>query len=456
MADIYGNPYGPGASYYDGQWHPPALGVGASSVTPTSTDTMTPEQRFKQALDKVQNSAKSGDQRAYDLALAELMGTFNGQPTLEGQKQQLEQQKLGETQREYNVTTAGNILANAAKLTGPEDYGNYLAYTSGGKRLLQQIQSGRPQSSAPTGDMEPMDLSALMNSLGLGPGQGGQQPKTGGGGSDGLTLIEAMTKRRGVGGGSGTTDYSQFPMSANEGDIAYAKSHAAFDPQQYLDYLSGNGYTPDYQAVTPGFDTYQTAWGLYDPNAPWNSAQHNHSIERRVVAEYFAPQNQRGQGIPLPGNMLPQTTDRVPADIWAQFAGRNLDAVSDPQIEQILGYIRKPVTNNAPGWLGDYINRLISLGPDVNRGAAENLQLLDQLGMANPAGLATLKNPGGNINPVYFDQLSPSGQALLSQAAGKVFGYTPEDFSQQINAQRPLGSPFVPNSVTTMYAPLAA
>ena len=69
--------------------------------------------------------------------------------------------------------------------------------------------------------------------------------------------------------------------------------------------------------------------------------------------------------------------------------------------------------------------------------------------------LQTLNNPSA-MNPAFWDSLGTDGQQAWLGAAQQIFGWDPTEYVRQINATRPLGSPFAPQSVQTRFAPVGA
>lgn len=411
--------------------------------------------QLQSALGNLEAAINMGNQRAYDLALGQLLGVFNGQNTVDEQRLMgvgangqptLDAKSLAEKQREADLGAQMSLLDTGAKLTGPKDYGDFMNFTGGGKSLMQQVMAGRPASSAPVGDMEPMDLYALLQKFGLGPGQT-------------ATANPASAPNFTGAGGGGTnpnqpdnmtpmpTDYSAFPTMANDSDINYAKAQAlagaGYDPTGYQSFEQANGGNPDWTPLvthpaTLGTkkNTFQTAWGTYDPGAGYGPMQ-NPSITRLAYNQLVLGRNQ-GQN--------PDTDALNDSEIGKR--------VADWVANQYEGGTPETTTGTGePSWFKDYMAALIGMGPSVNRGAAENLPLLYQLGLANPQGLSQILNPQGNIDPGKWDSLGPVGQSLLAQAAGKVFGWDPTEFVNQINATRPLGAPV--SGVQVGYAPLA-
>src|SRR6185437_13229798 len=92
------------------------------SINGVSTGSNTMSTSLQQALANIENAINSGDQKQYDLAVGQLMGIFNGQPTLEAQndtgyvngKPTVSLQDLQEKAREANLSTMGSLLGDAS------------------------------------------------------------------------------------------------------------------------------------------------------------------------------------------------------------------------------------------------------------------------------------------------------------------------------------------------------
>lgn len=439
--------------------------------------------QLQSSLQALQDAINQGDQRQYDIALGQLLGVFNGQNTLEEQKLMgigangqptLDALTEAEKQREANLSAQSGLLDMASKLTGPKDYGDFMAMTGGGRSLMQQLLAGRPSSSAPVGDMEPMDLYSLLQKFGMGPGQSATANPAPG--PNFLRTGSPITGATGGGGGGGTdpmqpdnttplpSDANLFPTMANDSDIAYAKAqaaaNAAYDPNSYQAYMAANGGSADWQpqvttevhSMTPDLQMPYAMPSRGGALNVWGAG--DVGKDRATLHDFLGNGSDN-----VPGLAIAQMLGADPSQGTSQYD--NLNNLTDRQIGQVMTALMTPkdrVTTQTsgtgpPSWFNDYMKALIGLGPNVNRGAAENLPLLYQLGLANPTGMGQMLNPAGNIDPAKWDSLGPVGQSLLSQAAGKVFGWDPTVFQQQIDATRPLGSPV--SGVSVGYSPLA-
>ncbi len=294
-------------------------------------------------LGNVQNAINSGDQRAYDLAVGQLLGVFQGNTPTLGLRQ--EEEKA----REANLSDQLNLTDTAAKLNGPANYGDFLAYTGAGKDVAHQLLSGRPASSAPTSTITPMSLPSLLQQMGL------------------------MTST----GGTPT----------------------------------GSADTPDPFAGTPGGAPMQTV----ATGGGGSGAGH-------------APGTDAGEGMSDLG-----------ATIW----------------QALLHHISSNKGKEATGGGGGTSN---PWGTDSNYGGADplsNTYTLRAMGLQSqdPTGSLELSNPGGNIDPAKWDQLGKAGQQFFLAGAQK-YGWDPNTFLEQIDAQRPQGNAYVPNSTSTAFAPM--
>lgn len=415
------------------------------SATPTglvASNTVNTSTQLQQALANLETAINSGNQKQYDLALGDLMGVFQGEPTLNAKK-------LGESAREFDLGLGKDIIGTAAGLNGPADYGDFMKYTGLGKTLLQQVQGGRAASSAPTQATEPMTIQTLMQKLGLAPGS------------------------------SGT------PAPTAAASVGQPRS------------------------------TVMTVWGAYDPAAAEGSKTNNAALRRLVLNQYMGSGGPAGSGQTMLGE---RNTDAISDEEISKLVGDYMagrggggtqvgggGSSSDDMLSALKGAMPgtdfsgydptrlETAYNNyfnptaAPSSGSSAMLKALqgampgtdfgSYGPDQLQQAyndyfqgngpveqeqmkapnvADNMDMLHQLGFDNPKGLQMLENPQGNVNPMFWDSLGPVGKQLFLAAASKVYGWDPTELQRQINATRPLGSPYAPDMVRTAYAPLAA
>lgn len=104
------------------------------------------------------------------------------------QQYALDQQKLTEMQRQFNVQAAAtdkqsqqslamSLLQGATQLQRPESWLDYSTYTQGGRNIFQSLYGSQPVPafSAPTGYSKPLDMQGLLGQMGLSNAPGMQE-----------------------------------------------------------------------------------------------------------------------------------------------------------------------------------------------------------------------------------------------------------------------------------------
>ncbi len=379
-------------------------------------------QQLQDALKNMEAAINSGNQRQYDLAVGQLMGVFNGQPTLGAQD-------LAEKQREANQNTMTDVLKQASSLTGPKDYGQFMTYTGGGRNLLQQVQQGRPANGAPTGAMEPMTPTSMLQRLGLAP----TTPMTGSQSS----LYDVLTANNGSPAAGISKDVFQNFLTQNGRNPNDAAELAGFAKSNANTGFGGGGSNPGgYDAATlaanPGLAGTDPAAAITNPGSGQDGDVTGNAAGNAALLQQLglgAPTLDATTANRLNGYVTPAGYDQ--ATLAANPGLANPAAPMAPTAQGLL---------NSPTYRGY---------EHANQGDASVMQMEDY-----ERGLQALKDPN-QMDPAHWDSLGPVGQSLWTQAASRVFGWDPIEYQRQIEASRPLGSPQAPQSVRTAYASMA-
>lgn len=331
--------YGDFLTYYNGASMNTAANPPLGSAAPPTANG-----RVTGALNNVNGAIQGGSQDAYDQAIGELLGVFQGNtPTLPLRNTE-------EKAREANLSDQLNLVDTASKMNGPANYGDFLAYTGAGKNVANQLLSGRPASSAPTSTITPMSLPQLMQQMGLMTPQYGGTP-------------------------------------------------------------TGTAGTPDPFAGVPGGGPMQKV----------------------------APTGGGGSG--------------QNADTSDPLMGMDMSELGKTVWQAVLHHISHKSQQATGGGGGSN-----PWGDNSDYGGADplsNTYTLRAMGLQgqDPTGSLELSNPGGNIDPAKWDQLGKAGQQFFLAGAQK-YGWDPNTFLEQIEAQRPQGSAYLPNSTATAFAPM--
>lgn len=461
-------------------WQAQNGGSGGSTVTPPPTNGVTQDQ-LRQAMNNVQTAIANGDQRSYDLAVAQLMGIFQGQNTQSQQQAlgfdnsgkpflntseqlgyitmpdgtkvpTLDASKQAEAQREFNLNTAGNLLDTASKLSGPQNWGQYEQYIHGGKSLYNQAMSGAPASGAPVGQNQPQTLASLMSAFGMGGAPSAAQAQAAGSQQNLYRQIMGLSTDYAPG-----TQYTAADVKASPSyQQAAANGFSTYGGNDPLGGAGGGGSDPmdptgtaSDQGLYNEQGTYRQLMGL---SQDWNPNTNFTPVDVRNSGAY---QNAQAGGFATFGGVDPLAIKTTGINNTGQSA-QNQDLLNS------LGF-------SAPNLSQNDLNRLAGAQAGQNATTSDVLNSANYREMTNGSptdagvqamqtyerSLQALNNPG-QMNPAFWDSLGKNGQQLWLNAAQQVFGWDPNDYVAQINATRPLGSPLIPQSTATHYSAVGA
>ncbi len=462
---------------FQGTWGGNAASQWASedaAAHPGTGGLTTPQQpqngQLQGALANLEAAINSGNQRQYDLALAQVMGVFQGNPTLGGQQLALDKQKLAETQREYNLGLQSNVLGAATKLQGPEDWGNFIKYTGGGKSLLEQAMTGRPSSGAPTGDMQPMTMQSIINRLGLGNGPATGAPSGAAGGPltpEQMNAYKVLTANNGSpAAGLGQDVFSGF-VNANQrnpNDAVELASYAKTNPG-----MGGGGGSVTGNAS--GNQDLLNSLGFGAPDIGHSDLQRLEGWNAPAPAPAVAPATDYAQWNPDQSsayNVLTADNGSPAAGIGANkysayLAANNGQAPNGAaQLAEWIAanpdasYASPAAAATPTTPAGPNVSNVFDLlnSPDYRKYATANQgDATVQQTQDYERKLQMLNNPG-QMDPAHWDSLGPDGQKLWLDAASQIYGWDPSEYVRQMNSTRPLGSPYAPQSTRTVYAGL--